>query len=151
MIQRDQGGTLNQSARPSSTCRSMALEIIKLYISSLSSFFTLSDAAMAETKTQTSRKDNEGLAIPPFVPVGTSVLCAAHFSTQLLEELADCVGELHVGDIGGEATNGLKAVLENMRWRMVEVVTATWAKGEQSIGLITLPLLTYLRKRRELR
>ena len=101
----------------------MASEIIKLYTSSLSSFFTLSDAALADA-----RKDKEP-TIPPFVPAGATVFCSAHYAETLLDELAECVAELNVVDIGGEAANGLKGLVENMRWRMLEVVTASWAKG----------------------
>lgn len=39
------------------------------------------------------------------------------------------MAELHVSDISGEAVNGLKSLVENTRWRMMEVVTASWAKG----------------------
>lgn len=101
----------------------MASEIIKLYISSLSSYFTLSDAALAD-----SRKEKEA-PVPPFVPAGSTVFCSAHYAEVLIDELADCVAELHVSDISGEAVNGLKSLVENTRWRMMEVVTASWAKG----------------------
>ena len=102
----------------------MASEIIKLYTSSLSSYFTLSDAALADKR--------ESL-IPPFVPVGSTVFCSAHYAEMMVDELAECVAELHVSDIGGDAANGLKSLVENMRWRMIEVVTASWAKGKNRL------------------
>jgi exocyst complex component 2 len=127
--QRDQSNNLT-ATRPASQCRSMALEIVKLYTSSLSSFFTLSDASLADSH---SRKDGESAQVPPFVPVGTSVLCAAHFAARLLEDVAECASELNGVDIGGDAAAQMRGLVENFRWRMGEVITSIWAKGGSSL------------------
>lgn len=102
------------------------MEIVRLYISTLSSFFTLSDAGLAEVP----RKEGEDIRIPPFVPAGTTVLTACFFTERLVEEVSDCVGELSLVDIGSDALNGLRQLVENVRWRMEEVICSTWAKGE---------------------
>lgn len=103
------------------------MEIIRLYISSLSSFFTLSDAGLADQP----RKDTSAeLRIPPFVPAGTTVITACFFAERLIEEVAEAVSELSVVDIGSDALNNSRQLVENMRWRMEEVICATWAKGE---------------------
>lgn len=103
----------------------MAMEIVKLYISTLSSFFTLSDAGLSEVP----RKEGEELRIPPFVPPGTSVLAASFFAERLVDEVSECVGELSAVDIGSDALTGLRQLVENIRWRMEEVICSTWSKG----------------------
>lgn len=103
------------------------MEIIRLYISSLSAFFTLSDAGLADVP----RKDTSAeLRIPPFVPAGTTVLTASFFAERLVEEVSECVGELGIVDIGSDAVNTSRQLVENLRWRMEEVICAIWAKGE---------------------
>lgn len=124
---RDPTGDLTATRRPASTCRAMALEIIKLYISTLSQFFTLSDVAIAEAAI---REDGEDPPIPPFVPAGTTVIAACYFSERLLEDLAECAGELMVVDVGSEAGQGLRSTLDSLRWRFEEVIAATWARGK---------------------
>ena len=107
----------------------MALEIIRLYTTTLSQIFTLSDVAIAEA---TIREDGEDPPIPPFVPAGTTVMTACFFSEKLVEEVAECAGELMTVDVGGEAGQGLRSMLDSLRWRFEEVIAATWARGEST-------------------
>lgn len=99
----------------------MALEIINLYISLLSSFFTLSD--MAVTSSSSSG------AIPPFVPPNSNSLTTGLFTNRILQELFDCVGEIGGNEISKEAGSGLKGLVDNTRWRFEEALCETWAKG----------------------
>lgn len=103
----------------------MALEIVRLYTKSLSEFFTASDIAVADR----ARKEGEDLAIPPFVPEGSTVLTAAFFAERISEDVADCVTEMNAVDISGEATQALKGLLDNLRWRLNEAIASTWARG----------------------
>lgn len=127
--QRDSTGNLLATQRPVSTCRTMALEIIKLYISTLSQFFTLSDVAIAEAAI---RKDGEDPPIPAFVPSATTVIAACYFAEKLVEEVTECASELIAVDIGNEAGQGLRAMLDWLRWRFEEVIAATWARGRRA-------------------
>ncbi|WVQ85992.1 hypothetical protein IAT38_008160 [Cryptococcus sp. DSM 104549] len=123
---RDSTGNVPASRRPPTTCRAMALEILKLYNNTLSQFFTLSDISIAESA---SRKDiAQAGALPPFVPAGTSVVTACYFAERLVEDVADCAGELAGYEVGGEAGSGMKGLVESLRWRMEEVIGATWAR-----------------------
>lgn len=108
----------------------MALEIIKLYTSALSHFFTLSVVAIAESSV---RRDGEDPPIPPFVPAGTTVIAACFFSERLVEEVAECAAELMAVDVGGEAGQGLRSMLDSLRWRFEEVIAAIWARGEVTV------------------
>ncbi|RSH82118.1 hypothetical protein EHS25_006051 [Saitozyma podzolica] len=124
-LKRDPSGKISSTSRPASTCRSMCLEIVKLYTSYLSQFFTLSDVALAESSP---RREGSDPPVPPFVPEGSSVLTACFFAERLVEEVAECVGELMSVDLGPEAGNSLKAMTDSMRWRMGEAIAATWTR-----------------------
>ncbi|WVF68144.1 hypothetical protein IAT40_002907 [Kwoniella sp. CBS 6097] len=123
---RDSSGNIPASRRPANTCRSMALEIIRLYNTTLSQFFTLSDVALAET-----RKEDQDPPIPHFVPVGTSTITACFFAERLIDDVSDCAGELSSVDVGSEAGSGLKTMLDSLRWRLIEVIAATWSRDSK--------------------
>ncbi|RXK41720.1 hypothetical protein M231_00955 [Tremella mesenterica] len=125
---RDSSGSLAPSRRPASTCRSMASEIIKLYTSLLSQFFTLSDVAVAESNR---KKSDINPLIPSFVPLSTSVITACFFGEKLVEEVAECTGELAAVDVGSESSNALRGMLDSLRWRMLEVISSTWTRDSK--------------------
>jgi exocyst complex component 2 len=110
----------------------MALEVVKLYISLLSTFFTLSDVSVSQTAC---RQAEDSIPVPPFVPPGTTVLAACYFAERLVEDVNEGISELMGVDIGSEAGNGLKNMLESLRWRMQEVIAATWARGLSALVL----------------
>lgn len=103
----------------------MALEIVKLYNSLLSQFFKLSDPAIAES---TPRKDINH-QLPSFVPAGTSVITACYFAEKLVEDISDCAGELAGHEVVNDSGNGMKGLVESMKWKMKEVIGAVWARG----------------------
>ena len=106
----------------------MALDILNLYISLLSSFFTLSDvAAAASSSTGT---------VPPFVPLNSNSLTTGLFVNRLLAEISECVGEIGGNEISKEGGDGLKALVESARWRFEEALCETWAKGEYCLLLL---------------
>lgn len=108
------------------------MEIIKLYTSSLSQFFTLSDVAIAEAAI---RKEGDDLPIPPFVPPSSTVVASCHFAERLVEEVADCISDLNAVDIGSEAGVNLRNMMDSVRWRLEEVIAATWARGRCKVVL----------------
>ncbi|WWC92087.1 uncharacterized protein L201_007041 [Kwoniella dendrophila CBS 6074] len=134
---RDSSGNVPASRRPASTCRSMAMEIIKLYISTISQFFTLSDIALSDIAlsdtSSSSKKEDELPIIPPFVPHNTSVITSCYFVEKIIDEISDCSNELLSVDVGNEARSGLKNMLDSLRWRFIEVITSTWAKDSKSL------------------
>jgi hypothetical protein len=58
------------------------------------------------------------------------VLAAAHFAEKASAEVSDCANELMGIDVGKEATQITRAMLDSLRWRMLEVVASTWLRGE---------------------
>ena len=103
------------------------MEVIKLYTSLLSQFFTLSDPAIADSANR--KRDDLKPNVPSFVPTGSSVLGVCFFSEKLVEDVAECTSELAAVDVGGEAGSNLKGLLDALRWRLLEAVGATWTRG----------------------
>lgn len=128
-LKRDSSGSLRASHRPASSCRQMASDIIRTYLSTMSQFFTLSDIALV------SRSKSNG-TIPGFVPAGTTVLAACHYSEKILDDVADCVLELTAIDVGKEASQGAKGMLDSLRWRLEEVISTTWARDAETLYLL---------------
>lgn len=100
----------------------MALDILNLYISLLSSFFSLSDLAAASSSSTGT--------LPPFVPPNSNSLTTGLFVNRLLTEMVECVMEIGGNEISKEGGDGLKALVESARWRFEEALCETWAKGE---------------------
>src|SRR4051794_483930 len=103
----------------------MALDIIKLYISLLSEFFTLSDMAVMLSSRNTS-------ALPPLLPLHSNVFTTGYYLAKILGEVQDGVNEVNGMDISSEAKNELKGLLESTRWRFEDVLIAAWLRGEQT-------------------
>ncbi len=106
--------------RSPTQCKSMALDIIKLYISLVSRFFTLSDmAVMASSSTKP----------PPLLPKNSSSLSLAHYLMKILGDIQETVNDLNAMDISHEAALGLKNLLETARWRFEDILVGAWLSG----------------------
>ncbi|WVW81078.1 hypothetical protein I302_103069 [Kwoniella bestiolae CBS 10118] len=125
---RDSSGSIPPSKRPANVCRSMAMEIIKSYINTISQFFTLSDISLSDSSKSSSE---ENFTMPSFVPDHTTSITSCYFAEKILEEINDCSLELLNVDVGNEARSGLKGLLDSARWRFVQVVGATWARDSK--------------------
>lgn len=106
----------------------MAMEIVDLYISHLTTFFGLSDASLDTPNKQ----NDEARPLPSFVPLGTTVLTACHFGEKLVEEVYEGITDLMGVDVGGESGSGLKSMLQALRTRFQSIISTTWARGKSS-------------------
>jgi exocyst complex component 2 len=109
------------SRRSPSQVRTMAHEIIKLYVSLLSEFFVFSD--MAVTTPQ-----GEGSSAP-FLPEDSNSLTTAHYLMKILTEIQDNVNEINSMEISGEMSSSLKGLLESAKWGFEDVLTHAWVRG----------------------
>ncbi|KAG1737399.1 exocyst complex component Sec5-domain-containing protein [Suillus lakei] len=106
----------SSSRRSASQCRQMALDIIKLYISFLSEFFTLSDI-LSNSSTPYS---------PEHLPSHSNSLTTAHWLAKILSEVQDCVTEIGALELG---EGGLvKGLVESVRWRFEDVLVRSWLR-----------------------
>ncbi|KAK6906719.1 hypothetical protein I203_100706 [Kwoniella mangroviensis CBS 8507] len=129
---RDSSGSIPPSKRPASVCRSMAMEIIKLYINTISQFFTLSDISLSDSsKSPSGSASDDNFQMPGFVPEHSTSMTSCYFAEKILEEINDCSMELLNVDVGNEARSGLRGLLDSARWRFVQVASATWARDSK--------------------
>ncbi|WOO79759.1 Exocyst complex component SEC5B [Vanrija pseudolonga] len=135
-LKRDSSGTLRASHRPASACRQMASEIVKRYIGYLSQFFTLSDVSVADTVMRREGSNGPDRPVPSFVPAGTTVLAACYFVQEIVDQVHECAVELTVIDVGKEASSGARGMVDSLRWRMEEVITATWWRDTRTLHLL---------------
>ncbi|KAJ7096741.1 exocyst complex component sec5 [Mycena belliarum] len=111
----------SSSRRSPTQCRTMALDIIKLYISLVSQFFTLSDMAVMSSP----RADN---APPPLLPTNSNSLCTAHYLMRILGEVQETVNEINAMDISNDVSSGLKSLLESAKWRFEDLLITSWLR-----------------------
>lgn len=100
----------------------MALDIVKLYISLISEFFTLSD--MAVMASPSSRGSG-----PAYLPPDSHSLSTAHYLMKILGELQESVNELNGMEISNEASSSLKSLLESAKWRFEDILINAWLRG----------------------
>ncbi|KAJ6484343.1 exocyst complex component sec5 [Mycena vitilis] len=107
------------SRRSPSQCKTMALDIIKLYISLVSQFFKLSDMAVMASP---------GGSPPPSLPTNSNSLCTAHYLMKILGEVQETVNEVNAMEISNEAASGLKSLLESAKWRFADLLITSWLR-----------------------
>ncbi|KAJ7136006.1 exocyst complex component Sec5-domain-containing protein [Mycena epipterygia] len=110
----------SNSRRSPTQCRTMALDIVKLYISLISQFFTLSDMAVMSSP--------GGSKAPPSLPTNSNSLCTAHYLMKILGEIQETVNELNAMEISNEAASGLKSLLESAKWRFEDLLITSWLR-----------------------
>ncbi|KAJ6571717.1 exocyst complex component Sec5-domain-containing protein [Mycena capillaripes] len=109
----------SSSRRSPSQCKTMALDIIKLYISLISQFFKLSDMAVMTSP---------GASTPPSLPTNSNSLCTAHYLMKILGEVQETVNELNAMEISNEAASGLKSLLESAKWQFEDLLITSWLR-----------------------
>ncbi|KAF5336401.1 hypothetical protein D9611_006533 [Ephemerocybe angulata] len=112
----------SQSRRSPTQCRTMALDIVKLYISLVSQFFNLSDMAVMASGSGGSS------AAPAHLPKTSHSLSTAHYLLKILAELQDTVNEINGMDISNEVSSLLKSLLESARWRFEDILISNWLR-----------------------
>lgn len=103
----------------------MALEIVRLYISLVSEFFSLSDKAVVSPSSSKNTKD-----LPGFIPQGSNSITAAYHVSRILSEIGECVSDVTTVELAGDAASGLKSLLESSRWRFEVAMCDLWLQGD---------------------
>ncbi|RPD65706.1 hypothetical protein L226DRAFT_557688 [Lentinus tigrinus ALCF2SS1-7] len=109
----------SSSRRSPTQCRTMALDIVKLYIALLSEFFMFSDMAVMSPGRNTA---------PPLFPKSSNSLATAHHLMKILGEIQDSVNDVTGMEISGEATSSLKSLLESARWKFEDLLVNAWLR-----------------------
>lgn len=99
----------------------MALDIVKLYVSLLSEFFSLSDAVVMQK--------NGSDSSPKLLPKHSNSSTTAHFLIKILIEIQDCTSEVTGMDIVPEASSSLRNLMESARWKFGDILVRVWLRG----------------------
>ncbi|KAI0065245.1 hypothetical protein BV25DRAFT_1822396 [Artomyces pyxidatus] len=108
------------SRRSPSQVRTMALDMVKLYISLLSEFFVFSDMAVMTPSV--------GGSAAPLLPADSNSLTTAHYLMKVLSEIQDNVNEINGMEISSDISASLKGLLESARWRFEDVLVQAWLR-----------------------
>ncbi|KAH9036875.1 exocyst complex component Sec5-domain-containing protein [Lactarius pseudohatsudake] len=115
-------GAQTSSRRSPSQVRTMAHDVVRLYVSLLSEFFVFSDMAV------TTPSMVEG-SFAPLLPGDSNALTTAHYLMKIMAEIQDNVNEINSMEISGEMRSSLDDLLENAKWGFEDVLTHTWVRG----------------------
>ncbi|KAG8889358.1 hypothetical protein FRB98_004642 [Tulasnella sp. 332] len=118
----------SSSRRNPGQCRSMALDIIKLYIQQISEVFTISDPAVVKSKQSKPPSDSMMGTSAAFVPLGSNSLTSSHYLAKILAEIGDCVHDVSAGDISSEASFSLTGLWDGVKWKFVDVLCDLWLR-----------------------
>ncbi|KAH8101822.1 exocyst complex component Sec5-domain-containing protein [Cristinia sonorae] len=110
------------SRRSPSQCRTMALDIVKLYVSLLSEFFLFSDMAVMSSSVSGSN------TTPPLLPRDSNSLTTAFHLMKILGEVQESVNEITVMEISHDASSSLKSLLESARWKFEDIMVNAWLR-----------------------
>lgn len=122
----------SNNRRSPTQCRVMTQDIVTLYVTLLSQFFSLSSSthSPAPAPGATSASDpNAVVTLPPFVPPSSNAPTICHWLLKTLGEMSDCVNEVGALELAGEASNSLKELVASTRWRFEEATCAAWVRG----------------------
>ena len=102
----------------------MALDIVKLYISFIAEFFSLSDIEITSPILQ----ENHAF----FLPKVSNSITMAHFLIKVLGEVQETVNELSALEISSEVSTNAKSFLESARRGFQETLIQAWKRGQVS-------------------
>lgn len=135
-ISLEQKNTSSSTAtrRSPTQCRVMSQDIVTLYVSLLSAFFTLSSSTHSPPLAlgAAPADPNATPPLPPFVPPNSNAAANCHWLLKTLNELTECVSELGALELAGEASASLKELVASTRWRFEEAICSSWVRGERS-------------------
>jgi len=115
----------------------MTQDILTLYVTLLSQFFTLSSTRSAPTPDPNTDPGASPL-LPPFVPPIANGATNCHWLLKILNELSECQSELAGLELSAEANASLKDLMLNTRWRFEEAICAGWVRGERHLFCLQL-------------
>ncbi|CAE6493342.1 unnamed protein product [Rhizoctonia solani] len=118
---------LSTGTRRSPTqCRTMALDVVRQYISLISEYFKLSDMAVS-----TLSPVANGQVPSSFLPPGADSVSAAHWLQLILKEIIDCSREIGEMEIGGDASSMLKELIDGARWTFGDALCGLWVRDSK--------------------
>ncbi|KAM0755622.1 hypothetical protein T439DRAFT_295613 [Meredithblackwellia eburnea MCA 4105] len=119
------------SRRSPTQCRVMTQDIVTLYVSLLSQFFSLSSSTHSPPPAAgapSASDPNAPIVLPSFVPPNSNAPTICHWLLKILAELTECINEVGALELAGEASASLKELVASTRWRFEEATCAAWVR-----------------------
>ncbi|KAI5478551.1 exocyst complex component sec5 [Pseudohyphozyma bogoriensis] len=118
------------SRRSPTQCRVMTQDIVTLYVSLLSQFFTLSSSMTSQPPLNpaSGSPDPNAHPLPPFVPPSSNAPTICHWLLKILNEISECVSEVGALELAGEASASMKELVASTRWRFEEAICGAWVR-----------------------
>lgn len=113
----------------------MTQDIVTLYVTLLSQFFTLSSSTHSPAVTSSAMSADFSVLppLPPFVPYNSNALSISFWLLKTLGELTECVNEIAGLELAGEAMASLRELVGSARWKFEEAVCGAWVRGAISL------------------
>ncbi|KAG8892472.1 hypothetical protein FRB99_002694, partial [Tulasnella sp. 403] len=124
------------SRRSPAQCRMMALDIVKLYITLISEFFTISDPAVKSSPRDKQSLDPIVGTAATFVPFGTNSLTTCYYLGKTIGEITECINDVTAADISSDTNFSLNEFLVSARWRFEDVLCDLWLRDAQILNHI---------------
>ncbi|GES86089.1 exocyst complex component Sec5-domain-containing protein [Rhizophagus clarus] len=112
-------------------CEKMASGVIELYASFLSELFTLSPVPNEIPDTPTIKYEK-----PSFVPLQSDSVTTCYFLTRILNEMNECVNDINSINMASEASGTLSQLMDQTRWRFLEVICEAWNADAKNFHLL---------------
>ncbi|POY70342.1 hypothetical protein BMF94_6622 [Rhodotorula taiwanensis] len=117
------------SRRSPAQVRSMTHDIVTLYVSLLSQFFS---QPSAEALARDADDPNATPPLPDWVPTVSNATTDSHWLIRVLAEVNDCGAELGALELSGEATQTLKELVIHVRSCFEAAVCSAWIRDAKT-------------------
>ncbi|KAJ2955817.1 hypothetical protein NQZ79_g8250 [Umbelopsis isabellina] len=114
-------------------CQVMAKDIVNLYAKVLTNYFELNAAAPTQSS---ATAEGPQIPLPKFLPVNANSVYVSDYLTRIIGELANCVNDINLINLAGEAFSGLTELIEQTRWKFTEVICKCWARDAKTFYLL---------------
>jgi exocyst complex component 2 len=68
--------------------------------------------------------------LPKFLLKNANSVYVSDYLTRIIGELANCVNDINLINLAGEAFSGLTELMEQTRWKFIETICKCWARGK---------------------
>jgi exocyst complex component 2 len=113
----------------------MTQDIVTLYVTLLSQFFSLSSAgANIPVASGSASTEANAHPVPSFIPPHSCAPTVCHWLLKILNEISECVSEVGALELAGEASQSLKELVASARWKFEEAICAVWVRGQYQLN-----------------
>jgi exocyst complex component 2 len=110
----------------------MAKNIVNLYAKLLTNYYELN----ANASSSNAAAEGTQIPLPKFLPMNANSVYVSDYLTRIIGELANCVNDINLINLAGEAFSGLTELMEQTRWKFTDVICRCWARDAKTFYLL---------------